>query len=275
MPGREPLSVVVITLNEARNLDRCLASVAWADERVVVDSGSTDGTEGIARRHGARFVLHPWEGFAGQKNFAISAAAHPWVLSLDADEWVDADGAAEIRRILESPRAGAYAFDRLSSFCGGFVRHAWSPDRHVRLFRKGTARFEGGHVHESLRIEPGTEVARLSSPLYHLTYRSVREHVDRMNRYTDLAARTLVERGRPFRRSRLFLSPLAAFAKHYAIKGGYRDGVRGFLVAAGAAYYVLLKYAKAWDATRGEDPEFAGRVPPTPEDPRPGAVSAP
>ena len=261
-----PFSVAIITLNEARNLSRCLASVAFADDVVVLDSGSTDRTREIGREHGARVFEEPWRGFAAQKNRAAELGRHLWVLSLDADEWLGEGAESEIRGILASPAAHAYAFDRVSSFSGGFVRRAWGHDRHLRLYRRDRARFEGAHVHESLRVDGGLPTGRVGAPLYHLSYRSVADYVDRMNRYTSLAARGLEERGTPFHASRVVFSPAAAFAKHYVLKGGWRDGMRGFVVSAGSAFYVLLKYAKLWEARREADAEFRRLVTPTADD---------
>ena len=273
MADPAPLSVAIITLNEERNLGRCLRSVAFAADVVVLDSGSTDRTRELARDLGARVIEEPWRGFAAQKNRAAALGRYPWVLSLDADEWLAEGSEREIREALAAPRADAYAFDRVSSFSGGFVRRTWGKDRHLRLYRKDRARFEGAHVHESLRLDAGSATARLASPLYHLSYRSISDYVDRMNRYTTLAARALEERGTRFSAGRVVVSPAAAFAKHYLLKGGWRDGMRGFVVSAGSAFYVLLKYAKLWEATREVDREFRSLVPPTPEDPEPDATS--
>lgn len=274
MADPAPLTVAIITLNEERNVGRCLRSVAFAGEVVVLDSGSTDRTREVARDLGARVIEEPWRGFAAQKNRAAALGRYPWVLSLDADEWLPEGAEREIREVLASPSADAYAFDRVSSFSGGFVRRTWGRDRHLRLYRKDLARFEGAHVHESLRVDAGRATSVLGSPLYHLSYRSIADYVDRMNRYTTLAARGLEERGARVSAGRLLLSPAASFAKHYLLKGGFRDGMRGFVVSAGSAFYVLLKYAKLWEATRGADPEFDRLVPPTPEDPDPGEPNA-
>lgn len=274
MADPAPITVAIITLNEARNVGRCLRSVAFAAETVVLDSGSTDRTREVARELGARVIEEPWRGFAAQKNRAAALGCHPWVLSLDADEWLAEGAEAEIRAAVAQPRADAYAFDRVSSFSGGFVRRTWGRDRHLRLYRKDRARFEGAHVHESLRLDAGSTTAVLRSPLYHLSYRSIADYVDRMNRYTTLAARSLEERGATVSVGRLALSPAASFAKHYLLKGGFRDGMRGFVVSAGSAFYVLLKYAKLWEASRAADPEFRRLVPPTPEDPDPDEPTA-
>ena len=268
MPEPRPLTVTVIARDEERNLGRCLASVAWADERIVVDSGSADRTAEIARRHGARVVTNPWPGYAEQKNRAAAEARHAWILSLDADEWLEPGAEGEIRAVLSDPACAAYAFRRISAFAGAFLPRTWSPDLQVRLYRRDAARFAGGHVHESVRVDPPARVGRLRSPLLHLTHRSVSAQVDRLNRYSDLASR---DAGRRFSRWRMLVGPRAAFLKMYLVKGGFLDGVRGYIAAANHAHYVFLKSAKIWDRTRPADTAFEARVPRTPEDPDPGA----
>lgn len=216
-------------------------------------------------------MVHPWPGYAAQKNHAASLARHEWVLSLDADEWLESEAEAEIRAVLSAPAHAAYAFRRLSAFSGGFVPHAWSPDRQVRLYRKEVARFGGGHVHESVRLDPGATVGRLASPLLHLTHRDVDAQVARLNDYSALASRTAFEAGERFRLGRTLFGPVAAFVKSYLIKAGMLDGMRGLIVAVNHAHYVFLKGAKLWDRRRPKDPEFERRVPKTSEDPDPGA----
>ena len=188
-----------------------LAQTRPPDEIVVVDSGSTDRTGAIAVAAGARFIVHPWPGYAAQKNHAASLARHAWVLSLDADEWLEPGAEEEIRAVLAAPAHAAYAFRRLSALSGGFVPHAWSPDRQVRLYRKEAARFGGGHVHESVRLDPGATVGRLASPLLHLTHRDVHAQVARLNDYSTLASRTALEAGERVRIGRMLTAPVAAF----------------------------------------------------------------
>lgn len=254
MSEREPLSVTVITLNEERNLGRCLASVSWADELIVLDSGSTDGTVEIAERHGARVFTEEWQGFVTTKNSAVAKASHGWVLSLDADEWLTDEGADEIRSVLRSPDADAYAINRRSVFCGAFLEALWNPDWVVRLFRKDRAVFSGGHVHESIRMHRGSRVRKLREPLAHIPYRTIEDYVARMNRYTGLAADTLHEKGKSASITRMLFSPPLTFMKYYILKMGFRDGVRGLVVSAGSGFYVLLKYAKLWEKSRPTDP---------------------
>lgn len=271
MAGRVPVSVTVVTFNEEKNLGRCLASVRWAEEILVVDSGSTDGTVELARRHGARVVDHPWEGYTAQKNRAAAEARQAWVLSLDADEWLPEGAGDEIARVIREDRHAAFALLRLSAFAGGFLPRTWGGDRPIRLYRKEAARFEGAHVHESVAVRPGFSVGRIVSPLFHLTHRSVRDQVERFNRYSDLASRRSHEEGRRFSLLRLLTAPPAAFVKMFVLKGGALDGVRGLVTAVDHAHYVFLKSAKLWDRTREPEPGFVRRVPPTPEDPDPGA----
>lgn len=243
----QPLSVVVITLNEEQNIRRCLRSVKWADEKIVVDCGSTDRTVTSASEEGARVLTREWPGYAEQKNFAVQSASHPWVLSLDADEWLDERAQASIRETLEDPRADGYRIRRLTGFCGKDVRRSWGGDRPLRLFRRDAGRFEGGPVHESFRLAAGNTEGNLDGTLAHAGYASIESYVERLNRYTGLAAEGLVERGVPFRPLRLWFGPLATFLRIYVLKLGFLDGVRGWIVAVGSAYYVLTREAKLWE----------------------------
>lgn len=266
--------MTVIARDEERNIGRCLRSVRFAADVLVVDSGSTDRTREVAEREGARVFLRPWLGYAAQKNHAAELAKEAWILSLDADEWLDDDAAAEIRAIVAAPSHAAYGFRRLSAFSGAFLPRTWSPDVQVRLYRKDAARFAGAHVHESLAVDAGQTVGRARATLYHLTHRSVSDQAARLNRYSDLASRTAQEAGRRFSLARMVLGPAAAFLKMYVAKRGLADGVRGLIAAADHAHYVFLKSAKLWDRTRGRDADFEARVPRTAEDPDPGAPYA-
>ena len=271
MPGRVPVSVTVITLDEERNLARCLASVAWADEIVVVDAGSVDRTGAIAARFGARVVANPWPGYAAQKNGAAAEARNDWILSLDADEWLEAGADREIAAAVAGSSHAAFAFRRLSAFSGAFLPRTWSHDLQIRLYRRDAARFAGGLVHESVQVDPPGATGRLRATLCHLTHRSVREQVERLNRYSDLASASAAEGGRRLSLARMVVGPAAAFLKMYVLKRGMLDGVRGLITAVNHAHYVFLKSAKLWDRTRPRDPEFTRRVPPTDDDPDPGA----
>ena len=238
------LSVIIIARNEARNLADCLESVRFADEIVVVDSGSTDETVDIARSLGARVeVTSDWPGFGPQKNRALALATGDWVLSLDADERVTPDLAAAIADTLRAPRHDAYDMPRLSSFCGRFIRHSgWWPDRVLRLFRRGTARFSDDTVHE--KILPAGSVGHLEPHLLHYTYPDLDTAVAKMNRYSTDSARSLHARGRRASIGTAIGHGLWTFIRLYFFKRGFLDGRHGFLLAATAAAGSFYRYAK-------------------------------
>ncbi|HET7341082.1 MAG TPA: glycosyltransferase family 2 protein [Methylomirabilota bacterium] len=248
---RARLSVVVVTLNEEERLRECLDSVAWADELVVVDAESEDKTLAIAREATDRVFVRPWPGFAAQKNFGLDQATGDWVLSLDADERVSPALRAEIEDVLRSggPAAG-YAVPRRNVFWGRWVRHGGLyPDWQLRLFRRGHGRFVERAVHESVRVDG--EVARLRGHLEHRSYRDVADFLTRAERYTTLAAAEWLAAGRPARPLRdLVARPAGRFLGMYVARAGFLDGWRGFLLATLYAYYVFMRSAKVWEATK-------------------------
>lgn len=242
-------SVVVITLDEEAHIRRCLESVAWADEVVVVDAESRDKTVQIAREFTDRVLSRPWPGFAAQKNFALEQSTGEWILSLDADEEVTPELRDEIAAVVRDAGAGAgYAVRRRNIFLGQWIRHGgfW-PDWQLRLFRRGRGRFGERAVHESVRVDG--PVGRLSGHLVHRSYEGVADFVERANRYSTLAAEEAVREGRRGRARELVLRPLARFVSMYLLKRGFLDGRRGLLLAALYAYYVFMRSAKIWEAT--------------------------
>lgn len=239
------ISAIVITRNEAANIVDCLASVAFCDERIVVDGGSDDDTVALARAAGARVETHAWEGFGKQKNFALSLATGDWVLSLDADERVSAPLAAEIAQAIASGTADAYAVPRLSSFCGRTMRHSgWYPDYVVRLFRRGRANFSDDLVHERVVCE-GT-VGRLNNALHHAPVRRLEDALARMDRYSTAGAEMLVASGRKVSFMSGILHGFWTFVRTYVLQGGFRDGAEGFLLAIANAEGSYYRYMKAW-----------------------------
>jgi glycosyltransferase involved in cell wall biosynthesis len=244
------LSVTVIAFNEEERLAACLASVAWADDIVVVDAGSRDRTVEVARTFTERVLVRPWTGFAAQKNFALAQARAPWVLSVDADEEVSGELRAEVRALLAgAPDCDGYRVPRRNIFWGTWVRHGGLyPDWQLRLVRRGRGEFVQHAVHESLRVEG--RVGRLRGPLLHRSYRDVSDFVARADRYSTLAAEDWVRRGRGATTRDLVLRPLGRFLGMYVLRGGFLDGRRGFLLASLYAYYVLLRSAKAWERVR-------------------------
>ena len=248
--SRPRISVTVITWNEEERLRRCLESVAWADEIVVVDAGSDDKTVEIARGFTDHVLVRAWDGFAPQKNFAAERATGDWVLSLDADEEVSPELAAEIRRLVAAPAADGYLLPRRNIFWGRWVRHGLLyPDWQLRLFRRGRGRFVAREVHESVEVDG--RVDRLSAALVHRSYRDVADFIARTNRYTTLAADEWVRRGRRIRVTDLIVRPAGRFLSMYVVHAGFLDGWRGFLLAVLYAYYVFVRSAKVWERVKG------------------------
>ncbi|MBI3802817.1 MAG: glycosyltransferase family 2 protein [Nitrospirae bacterium] len=242
--GRPPISVTVITRDEAGEIDACLSSVAWADEIVVVDSGSTDRTVEIAKRFTGKVFHHPWEGYARQKNWAVAQASHDWILSLDADERVSPALREEIERAIGAPSpAAGYLIPRKNFFLGHWIRHGgWSPDYVLRLFQRKEGRFLDRKVHEAVSVDG--PVGRLKTPLEHYTYRSLEAYFERMERYSTLAAEELFERGKKANALDLTLRPWTTFIRMYLLRLGFLDGWDGFLLARLYSRYTYFKYAK-------------------------------
>ncbi len=240
------VSVVVITLNEASHINEALSSVAWADEVVVVDSGSTDDTVQLARRHTDRVTTRAWTGYGAQKDHATALASHDWVLSLDADERVTPELAAEITARLhvdEAPPHRGYRIPRTTHYAGRWMRTTdWYPDYQLRLYDRRVASWSADLVHESVRLDG--PVGTLTGDIQHYAYRDLSSHVSTINRYTSLAADQLSREGRQAGLVDLLLHPPAAFLRNYVLRRGCFQGSAGLLVSLMNSYYVFLKYAK-------------------------------
>jgi glycosyltransferase involved in cell wall biosynthesis len=254
-PRRATLSLVIITLNEEANLARTLASVSWADEIVVVDSGSNDATRSIAHSYGARFITEPWRGFAAQKNYALSLCTSDWVLSLDADEVVSPELAASIQTVIAAlPSNTAYAMPRRNLFLGRWIRHGgYYPDAKLRLFPRGLGAFQQSPVHETVNFAGNTETLR--GDLLHDAYPTLASYLDHMDRYSTLGAEIAAVRGRvgrglPGFLNGVLLNPLATFLYNYVLRAGFLDGREGLLLHLYHSVYVSWKYAKAWEQAR-------------------------
>jgi glycosyltransferase involved in cell wall biosynthesis len=246
MPNSVPLSVVVITFNEERNIGRCLASVRGiADEIVVVDSFSTDRTGEICQQYGATFLRHPFAGHIQQKNYALSQATHPYVLSLDADEALSPQLQASVRAAKSHWAADAYEMARLTNYCGHWIKHTdWYPDRKTRLFDKRKGRWGGANPHDRVELEAGATQQRIGGDLLHYSYHSVSDHIRQLNYFTDIGARVAFERGKKASLPVMLLSPVLKFTKGYFIRLGFLDGYYGFVVCAISAFASFLKYVK-------------------------------
>jgi hypothetical protein len=250
IPAGPRITCTVVCQDEATQIARCLASVAWCDEIVVVDGGSRDATPAIAREHAARVLHNPWPGYRAQKQFALEAATGEWVLNLDADERVSDELAHEIRRAVAGvPRdVDGFAIPRLVSYLGRWwYRGGWYPRPVVRLVRRTRTRWGGTDPHD--RAEVQGRVLRLRAPIFHYTYDDVTDHLRTVARLTDVAA-SQVPAGRRVGVGRLVLEPAWRFFKAYVVKQGFREGLPGFFVAATDAFYVFLRWARVWDRER-------------------------
>jgi glycosyltransferase involved in cell wall biosynthesis len=241
----DSLSVIIITKNEAANIRACLESVAWADEIVVVDSGSNDGTVEICRELGAQVFVHDWPGFGVQKNRALDYASKDWVFSIDADERVTQELRAAIETVLRDDAGiyAAYHISRLSSYCGRFMRHSgWYPDHIVRLFKRGSARFSDNLVHESLLVEG--EIGHLDGELLHYAFDDLDEVLRKVNQYSSAGAAMMQQRGRQASLSGAVLRGIWSFMRTYFLRGGFLDGREGFMLAVSNAEGTYYRYLK-------------------------------
>ena len=253
MVARTPVSIVIPTRNEALQIGECVRGLAWAEEVIVVDGGSADGTAESARAAGARVLNGARAGTGGQtiaaqRNAGIAAAAHEWVFALDADERIGPELAAELAATVAAPAHDAYAVRRRNVFFGKTITRAgWGEDWVVRLFRR-ERRFVERRVHEGL--EPVADVGRLGAPLEHVPYRDLSHYLQKLDRYATWAAEDLAARGRRPRLSDLLFRPPARFARMYLLQLGVLDGWRGAVLCGLAAVSVFLKYARLWERSR-------------------------
>jgi len=257
-----PVSACVIARDDALGIERCLASLAWTDETVVViDERSCDGTEDLARRAGARVLRHPYQGNVEQKNFALDQAKHDWVVALDADEALSPALAACLRERLagDPPGLDGLELNRVTRHLGRWIRHGdFHPDWQLRVFRRSRGRWAGSNPHGRVRVVGRVE--RLVGDLEHASYADLADQVARVQEYSRVEARELHRRGRRARISDLCLRPPARFLRAYLLKAGFLDGVPGFLIASVTAFHVLLKYAKLWELERAARRDFRGRA---------------
>ena len=243
----QPISAAVITFNEERNIEDALKSLSWADEIIVVDSGSTDKTLDICRQYTDKIFYRDWSGYVDQKNFAVEKAGYDWIFSLDADERISPALKLEIHERAQAGFTNAgYKIPRTAFFMGQWIRHGdWHPDYQLRLFDRKQARWEGGNVHESVKINGKPEF--LKGEIQHYTYHSLSDYLRRLEIYSNLAALDYRKRGRSASAFALLGNPIAAFVKGYFLKQGFLDGMPGFVVAATGAISVFFKYAKLYE----------------------------
>jgi glycosyltransferase involved in cell wall biosynthesis len=244
------VTATIITLNEAAHIADAIDSVAWADEVIVVDAGSRDGTTDIARARGARVVERAWTGYVDQKNHAASIARNDWIFSLDADERVPPALVEEIRAALAvEPSVHGFRGPRVTFHLGRWIRTTdFYPDSQTRLYDRRHARWQGRLVHESVAVDG--PVGRLASDLEHYSYEDLADQVERINHYTTLAARQLFESGRRTNLFEIVVHPPAAFLRNYILRRGFMDGSVGLVISLMQAWSVGVKFAKLWELQR-------------------------
>lgn len=259
-----PLSACVIAYNEAHNIEACLESLSFCAERLVIDSHSEDATRELARGLGARVIERDWPGHIDQKNFAIEEAREEWVLCIDADERVTPELRARLEALFADPGALAdgYTLNRRNIYLGRWIRGGgFYPDRKLRLFRRGRGRWAGVNPHDHVFLQPPGRVLDLGLDIEHYTYRGISDHLKTIDYFSTIAAREKLSRGRGgLVRNLLFAAPWK-FSKMLVLQGGFRDGWRGWIVAALGAYYVFLRYAKLWELIHVEGRRAGDQAP--------------
>lgn len=239
------LSVVIITLNEEKNIEACLKSASWADEIVVVDSGSVDRTRDICLKYTDRFYIRPWAGYSAQRNAAHELASGEWILSLDADERVTPELAEEIRFELSNAHneTAGYNIPYKVFYRDKWLRYGgFFPEMHLRLFRRGKGRYGRRAVHEAIKVDGS--VGTLKQFIEHFSYRSVSDFLERMERYSNLSVEEYIRIGRTTGPIRMSIRSVFNFFKMYIVRLGFMDGYEGFLMAVLYSVYIFVKYAK-------------------------------
>ncbi len=239
------LSITIITKNEAPRIEACLRSIAWADEIIVLDAGSTDDTVAICKKYTDKVVVTDWPGFGPQKNRALEKATSDWILSIDADEQVSEGLRDEVMALIKSDAScSAYAIPRLSSYLGKTLRYGdWRNDYCVRLFKRGCAQFTNDSVHEKLQV-PSGKIGKLKNPLYHATFTSLEQVLEKVNSYSTLGAAAKYNKGQRATLLKAIGRGLWTFFRGYILKRGFLDGREGFMLAVSNAEGTYYRYIK-------------------------------
>jgi glycosyltransferase involved in cell wall biosynthesis len=244
------ISAVIITFNEEKNIERCLQSLDWADEIVIVDSCSTDHTVALCQKYTSRIIVHNWEGFVKQKIYATAQASNDWIFSIDADEEVSPQLKSDLLKIKQSISSTvAYRMPRKMFYLGKWIAHgSWYPDYKVRLFDRKHGRWVGLEVHEFWQADGRCE--KLPGEIFHYSYQNLTDHVHKINTLTTKAASEMLHKGKRATFWHILINPYLKFIKSYFIQAGLRDGFVGLIIALMGSYYVFLKYLKLWELQR-------------------------
>lgn len=247
------LSVVIITFNEERNIERCLASVKdVADEIVVVDSFSTDRTKEICLKYNVNFIEHKFDGHIEQKNWAITQAKSPYILSLDADESLTSELITKINSVKNNWQHDGYSFNRLTNYCGKWIKHSgWYPDIKLRLWDSRKGGWKGVNPHDRYELNT-TDIEHIKEDILHYSYYSIADHLKQVNYFTDIAANAAVKEGKNVSALKILVSPVVKFLRDYIFKLGILDGYYGLVIAIISSHATFLKYAKIKQLQTGE-----------------------
>jgi glycosyltransferase involved in cell wall biosynthesis len=253
------ISAVIITFNEEQNIARCMQSLVHVvDEIVVIDSGSTDQTVPICLKFNAKVVVHAFEGHIEQKNYALTQASNDWVLSLDADEALSPILAESIKSVMQANPQTGYTMNRLNNYCGAWIKHgSWYPDRKLRLFNRKEVRWTGVNPHDKAEPFEQKNIFHLKGDLLHYSYKSVQEHINRVDFFSTIAAKAYFSQGKKCRWHHLLIRPAHAFVRDYILRMGFLDGYNGWVIARFASYYTYLKYVKLKDYQRRASNELS------------------
>ncbi|MFH1823759.1 MAG: glycosyltransferase family 2 protein [Candidatus Firestonebacteria bacterium] len=244
------ISVIIITYNEQNNIKKCLESVKWADEIIIVDSGSKDKTLDIVKKYTDKIYIHKWRGYSKDKNFGISKAKNEWILSIDSDEIVSDKLKREIIRVIKNTKFDGFFISRKVYFLNKWIKHCgWYPDYQLRLFKRSKGRFdENKLVHEHVKLNG--RIGYLKSNLLHFPYKDLNQYFQRFNKYTTLSANEMYKEDKKGCFINLMLNPFFTFFKMYFLKLGFLDGFSGFVVCFLSSFYNFVKYSKLWELTR-------------------------
>lgn len=246
-----PVSLVIISLNEEDNIERCISSCPWASEVILLDSGSTDRTTEIAKKNGAEVFVEKFRGYREQKQRATELAKNDWIISLDADEALSPQLSQEIQNsFAHNQQKDGFEMPRKSFYMNRWITHGgWYPDKQLRFFNRQKAKWVGGHVHERVSA---ANVASFKSPILHWVFKDLKDQIDANNRYSGYGALDLFHKGKKFSVLKLIFKPISKFLETYLVKRGFLDGLPGFIISVGAAYSVFLKFSKLWELEQGE-----------------------
>jgi len=240
------ISAVIITKNEEKNIARCIVSVKEvADEILVVDSFSTDATKNICEQYNVRFIEHTFEGHIEQKNWAMQQATFNHILSLDADEALSEGMKTAVENIKKNWNCDGYVFNRLTNFCGKWIRHSgWYPDKKLRLFKRDKAKWGGENPHDIIIMEKGSKTEYINEDILHYSFYTISQHLQQIDKFTSIASLERFKKGKKSSTIKIIFAPIIKFIKHYFIKAGFLDGFYGFVISVNSAHATFSKYVK-------------------------------